>query len=73
MQQFEKDYAKLITKILQSGEVRKTRNGETRFIFGEMLTVPMNGIEASQSFKVVVCISKACSVNLQRCYVSRNL
>lgn len=43
MQQFEKDYAKLITKILKTGEVRKTRNGETRSIFGEMLTIPMNG------------------------------
>lgn len=43
MQQFEKDYAKLITNILQSGEVRKTRNGETRSIFSEMLTIPMNG------------------------------
>ena len=43
MQQFEQDYAKLITKILKNGEVRKTRNGETRSIFGEMLTIPMNG------------------------------
>ena len=43
MQQFEKDYAKLIEKILREGEVRKTRNGETTSIFGNMLTVPMNG------------------------------
>ena len=43
MQQFEKDYAKLIEKILKEGEVRKTRNGETTSIFGNMLTVPMNG------------------------------
>lgn len=43
MQQFEKDYAKLIEKVLREGEVRKTRNGETTSIFGNMLTVPMNG------------------------------
>lgn len=43
MQQFEKDYAKLIEKIINEGEVRKTRNGETTSIFGAMLTVPMNG------------------------------
>ena len=43
MQQFEIDYAKLIERILMNGEVRQTRNGETTAIFGEMLTVAING------------------------------
>lgn len=43
MQQFEKDYAKLIQKTLATGEWRHTRNGQTKSMFGEMLVIPMNG------------------------------
>ena len=43
MQQFEKDYAELINKVLSQGEIRNTRNGETQSIFGEVLNVPLNG------------------------------
>ena len=43
MQKFEINYAKLVQRILTQGEVRETRNGETKSIFGAMLKVPMNG------------------------------
>lgn len=43
MQQFEIDYAKLVERVLINGEKRQTRNGETTSIFGEMLTVSLNG------------------------------
>jgi thymidylate synthase len=43
MQKFEQDYADLITKIQKTGEVRHTRNGITKSMFGMNLTVPMNG------------------------------
>lgn len=46
MQQFEKDYANLVAKILEIGEHRETRNGDTVAIFGHMLEVPMNGSNA---------------------------
>jgi len=46
MQQYEKDYAELVSRIVNEGETRQTRNGETRSLFGEMLTVPMNGDES---------------------------
>ena len=43
MQKFEINYAKLVQRILTQGEVRETRNGETKSIFGAMVKVPMNG------------------------------
>lgn len=43
MQQFEKDYADLVSNTMMTGEVRKTRNGETRSVFGKHLVVPLNG------------------------------
>lgn len=43
MQQFEQDYAELVFRTINTGEVRNTRNGLTKSIFGELLTVPMNG------------------------------
>ena len=43
MQQFELDYAALVSKVLSTGEVRTTRNGETKSLFAETLTIPMNG------------------------------
>lgn len=46
MQCFEKHYAYLISQILLRGEVRNTRNGETKSVFGEMLVIPMNGTNA---------------------------
>lgn len=39
MRLFELDYAALVTKVLNEGEHRRTRNQETLSIFGEMLTV----------------------------------
>jgi thymidylate synthase len=43
MQQFERHYADMIGYILSNGERRQTRNGETISLFGDMLTVPING------------------------------
>jgi len=43
MEQYEQNYAKLIIDILEDGEVRQTRNGETTAVFGRMLTIPING------------------------------
>lgn len=39
MQKFERDYAKLLTKILDTGSVRATRNAETIAVFGKTLKV----------------------------------
>ena len=45
MQQFEKDYAELILKILNHGVDKEGRNGITRSIFGEQLKIDMsNGL-----------------------------
>ena len=41
MQQFEKDYAQMVKKILNKGSTRETRNGTTRSLFGMSLTVPV--------------------------------
>jgi thymidylate synthase len=43
MQNFEHDFVELLVKIMLQGEVRQTRNGETKSIFGEKLVVPLNG------------------------------
>ena len=43
IQQFEKDYAKLISEIYRFGEKRETRNGITRALFGKMFKVSLNG------------------------------
>lgn len=39
MQQFEKDYAKLVSKVYRVGDTRETRNGETRSLFGMQLKI----------------------------------
>ena len=39
MQKFEKDYAKLVAKILTQGVTKETRNGKTISIFGESLVI----------------------------------
>jgi len=46
MQQFEREYAALVAKVLQTGERRETRNGFTRSTFGESITIHslVNGI-----------------------------
>jgi len=41
MQQFERDYASLVTEITCLGEERHTRNGTTSAVFGRTLTVNM--------------------------------
>lgn len=42
VQMFERAYAHLVLKILNDGEVRKTRNGETRALFGQHFKVDMS-------------------------------
>ena len=39
MQQFEKDYAKLVSKVYRVGDTRETRNGETRSLLGMQLKI----------------------------------
>lgn len=39
MQQFEKDYAKLVQKVLNHGVDKETRNAKTRSLFGEQLKI----------------------------------
>jgi len=41
MQQFELDYADLVKKIMDKGNTRATRNGNTKSIFAETLVIPM--------------------------------
>ena len=41
MQKFEKDYARLVSEILEVGEHKSTRNGIVRGVFGRSLTVPV--------------------------------
>jgi len=43
--QFELEYRTLVTKILNNGELRDTRNGVTRAIFGEQLKIDISNIE----------------------------
>ena len=45
MHEFERDYISLVTKVLQRGERRQTRNGGTRSLFAQQLIVDMsNGL-----------------------------
>lgn len=39
---YEADYKKLVKKILDTGELRAGRNGNTKAIFGETLTIDLN-------------------------------
>lgn len=42
MHEFERDYISLVTKVLQRGERRQTRNGGTRSLFAQQLIVDMS-------------------------------
>ncbi len=39
MQKFEKDYFRILDEILESGEVRQTRNAKTISSFGKTLVI----------------------------------
>ena len=43
MQPFERSYEELVRKVLVGGEDKRTRNGETRSLFGETLTIHLDG------------------------------
>ncbi len=55
--QYERDYCSLVTRIIEQGELRKTRNVDTIAIFGETLTIdpakhPQNYIPLLQGRKI---------------------
>lgn len=45
MMYFERQYKDLVNSILKNGEVRKTRNGLTKSLFGRSLTVDLREVE----------------------------